>query len=176
MAGPVTLPQSYTTALDNKFTSEQIDAFISASGKPNFVYGSLMFPSIIANVTKSREKDISDAMTRALLLRHQRYAVKYAHYPAVMASEDPKHSVDGILVFGLDGDQRARLDAFESGLYTEETVQLEVALKGGGTRVINGSAYIWGGERDELHDVEDSLWSVDGFVQSSSFRLWSSTR
>ncbi|KAI9698805.1 MAG: hypothetical protein M1836_003915 [Candelina mexicana] len=172
MADKTGLPQAYTTVLSNRFTSEQVDAFISSSGKPIFVYGSLMFPSIIGNVTQTRENVIANAMTRAVLLGHQRYAVIGADFPAIMASEDSTHSVEGILVFGLNNEQHARLDVFESGLYTKETVRLEVALKEGGTRIIDGHVYIWGGDRDELHEVEESLWTVDSFIQSSSYASW----
>ncbi|KAI9718358.1 MAG: hypothetical protein M1812_004079 [Candelaria pacifica] len=172
MSKPVVLPQAYIAALANRFTSDQVDAFISSSGKPNFVYGSLMFPSVIANVTGSREIDRASKMARAVLRGYQRYGVKNAHFPAVMASEDPKHSVEGIMVFDLDKEQRASLDRFESGLYTEESVQIEITLRDGETRMIDGIVYIWGGGRDELHEVEESLWTVDDFIKSDSYQMW----
>ncbi|MCJ1363814.1 hypothetical protein MMC16_002923 [Acarospora aff. strigata] len=161
----ITIPQSFLRASDNRLTAEQIDAFLASSTRPSFFYGSLMFPKIVSDVTWRNDVDsIIKRMTPAVLPRHQRYVVSWADFPAVLPSDEPGDSVRGMLLFGLNEQENARIENYESGLYTMEHAQVEVVLSDGNTRLVVADVFIWKNPRGELIEVQDRLWSIEGFV------------
>ena len=75
-----------------------------------FTYGSLMFAEVWQQVVRGRYASVA-----AMLDGYQRFAVREATYPGILASDGTR--VDGLVYTGVDADDLARLDAFEGGLY-----------------------------------------------------------
>ena len=154
-----------------------------------------MLPSLLASVmgTSSDTLTVACQMTPATLPGHTRLSVKWADFPAVVPCSStvnetdagPITSVKGFLVFGLTGYERMRLDRYEGGLYdlTEVEVEIDVLKDEAGTlperatqesekRMLNAEVYVWGGERDELCEVDEKEWSLEKFLKSDMARRW----
>ncbi|KAI9875393.1 MAG: hypothetical protein M1830_008530 [Pleopsidium flavum] len=166
----VRYPDSFHDALQNRFTVEQVDAFSTFSTRPSFFYGSLMLPSVVSSVID--ESDVSRIvknMTPAVLPDHQRYAVMYADFPAILPSEVPGDCVTGILLIGLSKGQNHRIEVYESGLYTLEQVKVEIELCDGSKRLVEADVYVWKDGRNDLIEVQEKLWSIEEFLSSSFY-------
>ena len=75
-ASTITIPPSYLYALGNRFTRQQVDAFLTSSIPPSFFYGSLMFPKAVSAATQNADLDgIIQRMTSATMCHYQRCAV-----------------------------------------------------------------------------------------------------
>ena len=179
------LPVTYHNALANRYSPAKLAELAAADVKPHFFYGSLMLPSIIAHVIGNQRlaPQLASRMTPATLYDHERCAVYYADYPAVIPVTANKSStlvpkVEGMLVFALTAEQRYALHCYESGLYNLTSVEVEVevveSLEAEGAPVekrmmvkVAAEVYIWGGRRDELYDVSQREWSIEGFLSSN---------
>ena len=75
-----------------------------------FTYGSLMFAEVWQQVVRGRYATVA-----AMLDGYQRFAVREAAYPGILASDGAR--VDGLVYADVDADDLARLDAFEGDLY-----------------------------------------------------------
>ncbi len=155
-------PESFRVALEQKADSKKFDELFGSSDYlPVFVYGSLILPSVIDRVTQQDDvKKMVVRMLPARLEKHQRYSVEVADYPAILPTKNAKQVVDGMLVFGLNSEERGCLDRLESNLYTLEKVQVHAALSDGESRLVDAEVYTWGGDRDELEENEDKPWSI----------------
>jgi len=163
-------PDSYHDALHNRFRSEQVDAFLASSTPPSFFYGSLMLPSVVSRVIGENDVNtIVKNMTPAVLTGHQRYAVMYADFPAVLPSEVPGDFVRGMLLFGLSKRENGRIEVYESGLYTLEKAKVEIELYGGSKRLVEADVYVWKGSRSDVIEVQEKLWSIEGVLSSSFY-------
>ena len=143
-----------------------------------------MFPSVIARVVGNEqfEYQLSSQMTPATLYGHERCAVRGADYPAVVPAIDNDSSthvlkVEGMLVFDLTAEQRSAVHRYESGLYDLTSVGVEVEVveisEADGIPVekktlanVAADVYSWGGRRDELYEVSEKQWSIEGFLSS----------
>ena len=178
------LPLTYQNALANRYSPTKLAQLTAADSKPLFFYGSLMLPSIIARVIGNQQlaPQLSSQMTPATLYGHERCAVCYADYPAVVpvTANDcstlvPK--VEGMLVFALTAEQRFALHCYESGLYNLTEVEVEVEaveyleadsmpVKKRVMAKVTAEVYLWNGQRDELYDVSEKQWSIEEFLSS----------
>ncbi len=162
----VTLPESLQQALQNRFTSEELDAFFNSSVRPSFLYGSLMLPSSVSTLAGRFDiESISKNMTPAVLYGHQRYAIGGVDFPAVLATMDPGDTVSGLLLFGLSQMERGCIDSYEGELYKSEQVQVEIQLADGTTRRVEADVYIWDGPWEDLFAVEEKLWTIEGWLE-----------
>lgn len=163
----IQIPRTYLYALGNRFTSEQVDAFATSPIRPSFFYGSLMFPKCISDIMHRADVDsIVRHLTPATLPHYRRHAIKWADFPAIIPSDQPNDAVDGVLMFGLDRAEKSRLHAYEGRLYTVELAEVEIELADESSLTLAADVYVWKGLRDELLEMEDTLWSVEGFLQS----------
>jgi gamma-glutamylcyclotransferase (GGCT)/AIG2-like uncharacterized protein YtfP len=148
-------PGSFRLALSNKIHSKDVPLHLQGLYLPIFVYGSLMLPSVINSVLRlNDETAIAKRMIPAKLRKHKRYSVKFADYPAIIPTGNVDDSVDGMLVFGLDKEERDRLDKFESGLYRLRKVGVELILSDGEAGTVEAETYVWGGDDERLEDPE----------------------
>ena len=83
------------------------------------------------------ERALARKMTPAVLVGggYERRAVRWAGFPAVVAEGEGKGGagkrVEGLLIFGLSSAQKARIDAYEGGLYVKEKVDVDIGVRGG---------------------------------------------
>lgn len=128
-----------------------------------------MFPNLISTVTRNVDVDsIIKNLTPAVLSGHQRYAIKWADFPAVLRSDQPNDAVEGMLMFGLNQMEKEHLHAYESGLYTVEVAFVRIELFDGRIVNLDADVYIWNGTRDDLVEVEERVWSVERFWDGRS--------
>ncbi len=96
-----------------------------------FVYGTLMFPAVMARVSGRRA-----AGRPAVLEQYACYRVRGAVYPGIIPVEEA--CTEGMVYAGLGAAPLARLDRYEGDEYRRERVQ--VRLHGG--RVIEAWTYV----------------------------------
>jgi hypothetical protein len=96
-------PVSYQIAQANRFTSVQVDELLTGSARPSFVYGSLMFPSIMGCVIHQRNLEkMALSMTPAGFSGFKRHSVSEADFPAILPSKNPDDTIQGFVASGLD--------------------------------------------------------------------------
>ena len=177
------LPPSYRSALENRLTRSKL-ASLQSTGKPLFVYGSLMLPSQVARIlgNSALTPTIAARMTPATLSHHERLAVQGCPFPAVVASVSanpaarPKR-VEGLLLCGLSERQREMIDYHEGGLYVSvpTSVEIEIVEDSVGTAVesrkesimVDADLYVWEGTRAELVEAAEREWDLQGWMTSS---------
>ncbi|MCB9703438.1 MAG: gamma-glutamylcyclotransferase [Myxococcales bacterium] len=93
------------------------------SGRPLFVYGTLLCPEVWALIVGPPAR-----RRVAWLVDHRRGPIVGEVYPGALPERGAR--IEGALVEGLDGPARARLDVYEGPLYRR--VSVAVALAGGG--------------------------------------------
>lgn len=145
----------FRVASDNYLTAERIERF---SGRPLFVYGSLMLPYFLAEkindsdtpVTKVEAAEVALSMTPAGLSGFRQ--LKEADDSIVAITNEKARSTDvvaGLVVFGVTDRQVQCLDRYHEGKYSREPVhvQIHVLSKTNGEelelRPASVSTYIW---------------------------------
>ncbi len=162
----MTFPKSLQQALQTRFTAEEVDAFLTSPIRPSFFYGSLMLPSYVCAVAGRFDiESVSKNMTPAVLPGHERYAIRWADYPAVLSTKRAQDTVSGLLLFGLSQRERSFINAYEGACYDSEQVQVEIRLADGTPRRVEAVAYIWRGSLDDLVGVEEKIWTIEGFLK-----------
>lgn len=110
-------------------------------------------------------------MARATLYNHKRHAIKWADFPAVIRTNKPEDFVEGYLVSGLTEPQEARIMIFESGLYTDEGVEVVMGWGKADGEAKEARVYVWGGTEAELVDTAVYEWSFEKFKKSDMYRM-----
>ncbi|KAI9715175.1 MAG: hypothetical protein M1812_006154 [Candelaria pacifica] len=161
------LPRSYQLALRNTFTPETLSTHLLPPSNPTFVYGSLMFPSLLFTILTppTPPDEIALQMTPATLTAYTRYAITDLSYPAILPSENEHDEVKGFLIVGLTSEQKEGLDLIEAGDYVVRDVEVRVVCEGGEVRVVKAQAYVWNSERERLVELEEKVWTVEGFLE-----------
>lgn len=134
-----------------------------------------MLPAKVKQVihTGKTASQLAAQMTPARLYGFERRAVKYAAYPAVIASKTEGAFVDGFLMFGLNDYERQKIDWYESGLYNLTTVPAVIQILENNDKepatqkeVVDAQVYVWRGSRGELERPGVAEWSVEKFLKS----------
>lgn len=124
---------------------------ISRPGLPFFFFGTLMDADVLSRVigraVAARE------LAEGWLWGYRRHAARNAPYP-VLRPHAACH-VKGRLFTPADGDERARVDHFESEEYEPATFRVQQ-----GTRMVTALVYL---DVDDLFDVLDEDWSLHWF-------------
>src|SRR5436190_1155101 len=87
---------------------------------PLFLFGALKLPSVLKYVIDvERDFNIVANMTQATLLAHELYLIEGTDIPVVTPTIEPNHTVDGVVIFGLEPEQRGWIHDFEHGSCTK---------------------------------------------------------
>lgn len=135
-----------------------------ASLRPIFLYGTLMFSRLLAEVLTGDEKQTMTVERRRMpvtLHGYSRHAIVDANFPAIIKGKSADR-VEGFLYFHRSINDEKKLDDFESDSYRRE----EVEVVDRNNKVIESYTYVW---CDDLDDLEASDWSFDEF-ESKWFR------
>jgi gamma-glutamylcyclotransferase (GGCT)/AIG2-like uncharacterized protein YtfP len=158
-------------------TREQYLALQPTTSLPLFVYGSLLIPHILHNVTSSQTPMVTlmNNTTEATLYGYRRHALRDAAFPAIIPNEN--HFVVGALVLGLNDEEKQAIDNFESGLYDKVEVDVEIEMvieemPGGWllkTEIVKAEAYVWNFSTPALEVVpaEEKEWSIEPLVRGT---------
>jgi gamma-glutamylcyclotransferase (GGCT)/AIG2-like uncharacterized protein YtfP len=121
----------------------------SYAARPLFVYGTLMFPTIIKSVI-GRIPDNSSAIIKG----YRRLEVAGESFPGLIRESD--ESVEGLVYANISEDELERLTAFEGDFYALQ----EVTVSCLGTN-LSALAYVVPPSRRPL--LSDKVWNPDFF-------------
>ncbi|PYI04370.1 hypothetical protein BO78DRAFT_173828 [Aspergillus sclerotiicarbonarius CBS 121057] len=172
-------PRDYQQALDNKLTPEDVSKLLKKPGcAPRFVYGVLMLPTVLKHYLDTPQTEsLAKQMTRATLQGHKLYQIGSDSTPVMLPSSNPQDTVEGMLIFGLDADQRNAIYEEESGLMELVNVQATITQVDGmlqrhvilSQRVVDAGAFVWVGSQEGLIPMDKNAWPVDGFLGSQFY-------
>lgn len=115
-----------------------------------FVYGTLMMPTVLHAVCGR------SLPTRAAgLADFGRYRLRHRVYPAIVA--EPGALTEGLLVEGLDAALWQCLDAWESALYSRQTVAVQTRERA----TLAAQTYVLAARHH--HELDTARWSPEEF-------------
>lgn len=175
-------PTDFKLALSNTISKDDVTIFHQQPGSsPRFVYGALMLPTVLkyyVNIDQCYE--IHTSMTQATLPGYQLYQFAESSLPVLTPSTDPKDTVEGMLIFNLDEQQRNALYEFEAGLMCLTNVQVEICQKDTDQmhhlRIVDAGAFTWTKSTQGMTRIPDSSWSVREFLQSPFYQHMSQSQ
>ena len=117
-----------------------------------FVYGSLLFPEIVNELTGSNFQS-----KPAILKDYTRVLVHGADYPAII--KEKKTEVEGMILFNVDSAALNIISFYEGGDYDKVLVTVnENGYK------IPALTFVW---RSEIDYLSDESWSMEHFKKES---------
>ena len=172
-------PSDYTQALNNILTEDQTTTLLTQPGiSPRFVYDTLMLPTVLKYFTDMPQTTpITCNMTQATLFGYQLYRFSNPGTPVIAPSPDPQAAVEGLLIFGLNEQQRNAIYELEAGLMKLVSVQVDIQQRvtdeGGlcSVRAVEAGAFCWADERamEGLVPIEGVAWPLDDFLVGSFY-------
>ncbi|KAJ5256987.1 hypothetical protein N7478_013091 [Penicillium angulare] len=137
---------------------------------PRFVYGVLMLPTVLKYYTDIDQRcQIHTTMTKATLFGCQLYQFKKSSTPVIIESSDTKSTVEGMLIFDLNEEQRNAIYELESGLMHLTSVQVKIRQKSKNqihsVRMVEAGTFTWSSGLSGLIPLRNPLWRVDGFLK-----------
>lgn len=181
MASGPSFPQDFKQALANILTDREVDNFLKKpDSSPRFVYGVLMLPTILKyHIDLDQGVKIQKFMTQATLHGYQLHHYAEEGTPVIVESTNPEAKVTGMLVFGLNSEQRNAIHEFESGLLRLASVQVQICQKSHqdgrhSIRTIDAGSFEWDPTWCSVMDspdfglqlIECSMWDVEPFLES----------
>jgi hypothetical protein len=171
-------PKDYQCALKNVLSSEHLTQLLKKC-PPLFLFGALKLPSVLKYVIDVEpDSDIVTNMTQATLLAHQLYLIEGTDIPVVIPTRQPDNAVDGVVVFGLEPEQRGWIHDFEHGSCTKlSMVQVEICLDDGTLCTLDAGAFVWADNaKDGLVKSAYRSWEIDTFLQTKLYKTMARER
>lgn len=162
-------PADYRRALENVFTTKEIDNSLKSPGSstPVFLFGFLKLPSVLRNIIDAgSDFDVVNKMVQASALDHRLYEIEGTDIPTIQPTSELGQSVDGFLVFGLSSEQRGKIYQFETGLARLDTVRVEICQRDGGLRTLDAAAFVWADDPYGLIVSPSRSWKIDVFLKT----------
>lgn len=169
-------PKDFMLALSNTFTEEEVTLFLKKPGSsPRFVYGILMFPTVLKYyIDMDQAVEIDKSMTQATLFGYQLHQFAESSPPVMARSSDPDAAVDGMLIFNLSERQRNSIYELEGGLVNLVSVQVEICEKdrrgARNLRSVEAGAFAWESSKEGLISTKTTAWGMDLFLKSSFYQ------
>lgn len=171
-------PKEYLRALNNILTSENLAELLKKC-PPLFLFDALKLPSVLKYVIDVEpDFPIVANMTQATLLAHELYLIEGTDIPVVTPTLENDRTVDGVVVFGLEPEQRGWIHDFEHGSCTKlAMVQVEICLDDGTLCTLDAGAFVWAGnEKDGLAKSEYKSWEIDTFLHTKLYKTMTRDR
>ncbi|KAB8277648.1 hypothetical protein BDV30DRAFT_234517 [Aspergillus minisclerotigenes] len=172
-------PADFNQALLNTFTEETLKELLERPDcAPRFVYGVLMLPTVLKYfIGEDPATDITKRMTRACISGYMLYQISPKSPPVVVETSNPHDTVHGMLVLGLDVNQRNLIYELEGGLMNLVDVRAQIRLKDGSLpchdicsgRMIDAGMFAWHGSKEGLVPVESTAWPLDWFLKEKFY-------
>lgn len=184
MAFGPSFPTDFKQALTNTLTDHDVDYFLNQpDSSPRFVYGVLMLPTILRyHIDLDQNVLIQKSMTLATLHGYQLYQYAEGGMPVIVQSSDLQAKVEGMLVFGMDREQRNAIHELEDGLARLASVQVQICQRHHqngkhSLRKIDAGTFEWNSSWSSRADghfglelIRRSMWDVEPFLQNSLCR------
>jgi len=129
-----------------------------------FVYGTLLVPEILDTVTGRGDWKSEPAE----LPGHAIFRVRNRDFPGIVKSDHARTPAVGSLIFDVDEQSLARLDAYEDDFYTRESV---LVLPEAGSPV-RAEIYLVP-ESLARHYLSDEVWTLEWFMKNRFETYWS---
>ncbi|PWY69132.1 hypothetical protein BO70DRAFT_150377 [Aspergillus heteromorphus CBS 117.55] len=174
-------PMDYLCALHHTPTPTTLNTLLNATtSPPRFVYGVLKLPTALKYILdEPQSTDMVSRMTRATLAGYKLYLPSPHDPPVMLPSRDPGDAVEGMLIFGLNEEQRNVIYEFEAGLMELVGVKVRVEVFEGveedvvtrSEREVDAGAFAWkdGACEEGLVPVVGTNWEVDEFVAGAFY-------
>ncbi|OGM39433.1 hypothetical protein ABOM_011957 [Aspergillus bombycis] len=172
-------PADFNQALLNTFTEEALTELLKRPNcAPRFVYGVLMLPTVLKYfIGENPTTDITKRMTRACVSGYMLHQISPKSPPVVVQTSNPSDTVQGMLVLGLDVDQRNLIYDLEGGLMNLVDVRAQIRLKDSSlpchdicsNRIIDAGMFAWYGSKEGLIPVKSTAWPLDGFLKEKFY-------
>ncbi|KAL3467721.1 hypothetical protein BJX64DRAFT_247274 [Aspergillus heterothallicus] len=141
---------------------------------PRFIYGAMMLPTVLKYFLSLPQHARID-MVPATLKGFKLYKMAERGLPTIVRSKDETSEVEGMLIFGLDHEQRNITFEVEDigGLTKFEHVQVQIYQKDDighyqvtDTRIVDAGTFIWDALSDTqtLTSVDAAFWDLEDFV------------
>lgn len=128
--------------------------------------------------------DIARHMMSATVYGFKLYQFGPDSTPVMLPSSDPQHRVEGMLILGLNEEQRNKVYEYESGLMRLVDVQAYISQLDSfegyeirSVRIVDAGAFVWNQEKadeamNELPTTDPGMytWPIDGLVCSQLYR------
>ncbi|PYH96961.1 hypothetical protein BO71DRAFT_289055, partial [Aspergillus ellipticus CBS 707.79] len=140
-------PPDFVLALQHTPSTIALSTLLHKPGcTPRFLYDALMLPTVLKYfLDVPQDTDMTTHMMQATLQGYKLYQADPSdsqihshshshshshtqHPPIMLPSSDPEDAVEGMLVFGLDGEQRNAIYEVESGLLELVDVRVRVRV------------------------------------------------
>ncbi|KKK18150.1 hypothetical protein P175DRAFT_0504976 [Aspergillus ochraceoroseus IBT 24754] len=173
-----TYPQDFKQALSQSFSKEEVTQLLAKSScPPRFIYGALMLPTVLKYFLELPQVANVDMMP-ATLRGYELSLIAEKNLPVIAPSSDPQTLVEGMLVFGLNEQQRNRIYDVEGGL--TQLVYVRVMVRQRDTldlhnditemRPVDAGTFAFNGpSKAGLIPVGDTYWAVDDFLGSAFY-------
>ncbi|KAB8260800.1 hypothetical protein BDV32DRAFT_158675 [Aspergillus pseudonomiae] len=172
-------PADFNQALLNTFTEEALAELLKRPNcAPRFVYGVLMLPTVLKYfIGENPTTDITKRMTRACVSGYMLHQISPRSPPVVVQTSNPRDTVQGMLLLGLDMDQRNLIYDLEGGLMNLVDVRAQIRLKDSSLpchdicsdRMIDAGMFAWYGSREGLIPVKSTAWPLDEFLKEKFY-------
>jgi Gamma-glutamyl cyclotransferase, AIG2-like len=173
-------PRDYELAKNNMLSEEEVDGFLQKPGSSTrFVYGALMLPTVLKYyIHMDQSMDITKNMTQATLFGYKLYCLTESgsspRLPVIAPSSDPTASVEGMLIFDLNEDQRNAIYDFEAGLMELASVNVEICQRNSenlrSLRIIEPvGAFVWQGPKEGLIPTQTHTWDISNLINTSFY-------
>jgi hypothetical protein len=166
-------PLDFKEALKTPSEAEISRLMSRFSQTPRFVYGALMLPTVLKYFVSMPQHAKVD-MVPATLRGFKLYKIAEGGLPTIVRSKGETSEVEGMLIFGLDDEQRNSIFELESGggLTEYTAVQVQVHQKDvvgryrvKDTRSFDAGTFIWSDHTTHLLTaVATSSWDLDDFL------------
>ncbi|KAE8348508.1 hypothetical protein BDV28DRAFT_88490 [Aspergillus coremiiformis] len=170
-------PADYKQALHNTVTAERLMELLKKPNcAPRFVYGVLMLPTVLKYIIEDQAVDITKSMTRACISGYKLHQISPRSPPVAVRTSNPYDTVQGMLVFGLDVNQRNLIYDFEGGLMNLVDARVQIWLKDSlpghdirSGQMIDAGMFAWLDSKEGLTPVEGTAWPLDGFLKETFY-------
>ncbi|KAL2851580.1 hypothetical protein BJY01DRAFT_208904 [Aspergillus pseudoustus] len=165
-------PLDFKEALRTPSEADIARLLSKSNQAPRFVYGALMLPTVLKyflSVPQYAKVNMVPATLRGFKL----YKIAERGLPAIMRSEDETSEVHGMLIFGLDSEQRNSIFEVESGggltKFTDVQVQIHQKDVIGryqvkDARTVDAGTFVWSASPEALTVGEASCWDLCDFL------------
>jgi hypothetical protein len=166
-------PLDFKEALKTPSEAE-ISRLVSRSSQaPRFIYGALMLPTVLKYFV-SLPQYVKVDMVPATLRGFKLYKIAEGGLPTIVRSKEETSEVEGMLIFGLDDEQRNSIFELESGGGLTEFTAVQVQIyqedvvgryQVKDTRTVDAGTFIWSDHTTNmLTAVAASCWDLDDFL------------
>ena len=137
-----------------------------------------MLPTVLKYfIRENPATDITKRMIRACISGYMLYQISQKSPPVVVKTSNPHDTVQGMLVLGLDVDQRNLIYEFEGGLMNLVDVRAQICLKDStlpyhdvcSGRMVDAGMFAWHGSKEGLMPVESTAWPLDWFLREKFY-------